>query len=154
MFICFPFEFQGEGINFSNLKKTPSYPLIYGSSAKSNSSKVDDARYVDVLGTAITSCKFQMQRQWWIKTFRFCRNCKPDSLEENKIKGRIVLCDNDDGEYSPKEKLDELKRLGGVGLVLNDDETRAVASRYGDFPLTVVSSMDASEILSYINSTK
>lgn len=84
----------------------------------------------------------------------FRRNCKPESLDENKIKGRIILCDNDDGEYSSREKLAEVKRLGGVGLILNYDEVRAVASRYGDFPTTVVASKDASEILSYINSTR
>lgn len=116
---------KGEGINFANIKKSPAYPLIYGSSAKSNSSKVDDAR-----------------------------NCKPNSLGEDKIKGRIVLCDKDDGEYTQTEKLEEVKRLGGVGLILIEDETRAVASRYGAFPLTVITSKDASEILSYINSTR
>ncbi|KAJ9675081.1 hypothetical protein PVL29_024149 [Vitis rotundifolia] len=115
---------KGGGINFANIKKSPAYPLIYGSLAKSNSSKVDDAR-----------------------------NCKPNSLGEDKIKGRIVLCDNDDGEYTQTEKLEEVKRLGGVGLILIDDEIRAVSSRYGAFPLTVITSKDASEILSYINST-
>lgn len=95
-----------------------------------------------------------MQHPWWIKTFGFCRNCKPNSLGEDKIKGRIVLCDKDDGEYTQTEKLEEVKRLGGVGLILIEDETRAVASRYGAFPLTVITSKDASEILSYINSTR
>lgn len=47
MVMFFHFELQGEGINFANIKKSPAYPLIYGSSAKSNSSKVDDARYVE-----------------------------------------------------------------------------------------------------------
>lgn len=75
-------------------------------------------------------------------------------MDGNKIKGKIVLCENNDGEYSPREKLAEVKELHGVGLILIDDEIRAVASRYGAFPMTVISSKDASEIRSYINSTR
>lgn len=37
---------QGEGINFSALKKTPEYPLIQGKSAKKADASEDSARYV------------------------------------------------------------------------------------------------------------
>lgn len=36
---------QGEGINFSNLSKSPSYPLIHGESAKTESANLVEARY-------------------------------------------------------------------------------------------------------------
>lgn len=75
-------------------------------------------------------------------------------MDAAKIEGKIVVCDNDDNEYSEKSKLEEVKDLGGVGLILVDDEQRSVASIYGAFPMTVVSSEDASEILSYMNSTR
>lgn len=82
------------------------------------------------------------------------RNCNPGSMDAAKIKGKIVVCDNDDNEYSEKSKLEVVKDLGGVGLILVDDEETSVASAYSTFPMTVVSSKDASEILSYMNSTR
>lgn len=74
-------------------------------------------------------------------------------MDEEKIKGKIVLCDNEGGEYSDAKK-EEVQSLGGIGLILVDDKSRAVASTYKEFPMTVISSKDAAEILSYINSTE
>ncbi|GLT34984.1 hypothetical protein SLA2020_094690 [Shorea laevis] len=117
--------FKGEAINFANIGKTPVNPIIYGKSAKRNDSNEDAAR-----------------------------NCQPESMDKNMMAGKIVVCENVDREYSRMEKLQEVKSLGGIGLVLIDDETRVVASIYGTFPLTMVSSKDGSQILSYINSTR
>ncbi|KAM7521243.1 hypothetical protein LguiB_020205 [Lonicera macranthoides] len=116
---------KGGGINFADIQRSPVYPLIYGSAAKRNSgtSTEDDAR-----------------------------NCLPESLDGDKIKGKIILCENKDYEYSPREKLQEVKRLGGVGLILIDDDVRAVVSTYGSFPMTAVTLKDGADILSYINS--
>ncbi|KAJ9165936.1 hypothetical protein P3X46_020747 [Hevea brasiliensis] len=116
---------KGEGINFANIGKDPVHPLIYAKSAKNTDSAEDEAR-----------------------------NCKPGSMDKEKIKGNIILCDNEDGEYSDYEKKGEVQSLGGIGLILVDDKTKAVASTYKEFPMTVISSKDAAEILSYINSTK
>ncbi|KAI3431997.1 uncharacterized protein J3R85_007656 [Psidium guajava] len=115
---------KGEGINFSNLDKHPVYPLIYAKSARQSQALESEAR-----------------------------NCNPSSMEAAKIKGKIVICDNDDQEFSKTSKFEEVKDLEGVGLILVDDEERSVASIYGAFPMTIVSSKDASEILSYVNST-
>ncbi|XP_030446914.1 CO(2)-response secreted protease-like isoform X1 [Syzygium oleosum] len=115
---------KGEGINFSSLDTSPVYPLIYAKFAQDSEALESEAR-----------------------------NCNPSSMDAAKIEGKIVVCDNDDNEYSEKSKLEEVKDLGGVGLILVDDEQRSVASIYGAFPMTVVSSEDASEILSYMNST-
>ncbi|KAF8406620.1 hypothetical protein HHK36_008710 [Tetracentron sinense] len=98
---------KGEAINFSNLQKPPIYPLIYAGSAKSSSSSDDDAR-----------------------------NCNPDSLDGDKIKGKIVLCDHSDDSFSKREKMEGVKSLEGIGLVLIDDLERAVAFTYGAFPMT------------------
>lgn len=70
------------------------------------------------------------------------------------IKGKIVLCDNDDDSYSFYDKEYEVQSLGGIGLVLVDDKMSGVASNYNEFPLTVISWKDAPGILSYLNSTK
>lgn len=82
--------------------------------------------------------------------------CEPDTLDQNKIKGKIVLCEHSEDEdgYSKRSKMEGVKSLGGVGLILINDQERAVASTYGDFPATMISSDAADEILSYINSTR
>ncbi|KAK2983375.1 hypothetical protein RJ640_020815 [Escallonia rubra] len=115
---------KGGGINFANLQSSPVYPLIYGSSAVEKASEKE------------------------------ARNCDPGSLDGAKVKGKILLCENKDGEYSYKEKLEEVVRLGGIGLILIDDDFRAVASNYRSFPMTAVTSKDGAEILSYIKSTR
>ncbi|GAV56707.1 LOW QUALITY PROTEIN: Peptidase_S8 domain-containing protein/PA domain-containing protein/Inhibitor_I9 domain-containing protein, partial [Cephalotus follicularis] len=115
---------KGGGINFANIEKSPVYPLIYAQSAnKSDDNGVE------------------------------ARNCNPYSMDGDMIKGKIVLCDNDDPNYSKLEKMQAVKALG-IGLVLIDDESRIVPSNYGAYPMTAISSKDGAEILHYINSTK
>ncbi|XP_077246635.1 CO(2)-response secreted protease-like [Tasmannia lanceolata] len=116
---------KGEAINFSNLGKSPVNPLIYSGSAKSNSSSDDDSR-----------------------------NCFPDTLDGDKIKGKIVLCEHSDTTYSQRDKMEEVTSLGGIGMVLVDDLEQFVAFSYGIFPMTVISSEGATKIRSYINSTR
>ncbi|KDO84931.1 hypothetical protein CISIN_1g004113mg [Citrus sinensis] len=116
---------KGESINFSNLQKSPVYPLIYAKSAKKDDANENAAR-----------------------------NCDLDSLAGALVKGKIVLCDNDDDMGSVVDKKDGVKSLGGVGVIVIDDQSRAVASSYGTFPLTVISSKEAAEILAYINSKR
>ncbi|KAL5995666.1 hypothetical protein ACLOJK_025733 [Asimina triloba] len=116
---------KGEAINFSNLGKSPVYTLVYGGSAKSSSSTEDDAS-----------------------------NCNPDSLDAAKVEGTIVFCEHSDNTYSTREKRDEVKKLGAVGLILMDDTAKLVASKYGNYPTTVVSSEGAAQIKAYMNSTK
>ncbi|PIA27816.1 hypothetical protein AQUCO_07500026v1 [Aquilegia coerulea] len=116
---------KGEGIHFSNLKSSPTHHLIHGKSAKSSVGSNGDAS-----------------------------NCFPSALNGDKIKGNIVLCDHSDDSYSKKEIKNAIKEFGGIGLILIDNLERSVASPSGDFPMTMVSSKEAAEILSYINSTK
>ncbi|KAK9136492.1 hypothetical protein Syun_015822 [Stephania yunnanensis] len=117
---------KGEGINFSNLQKSPIYPLIEGGSAKASSSTSDDAK-----------------------------NCNPNSLDANKIKGKIVLCQNsDDNTYTKLEKMMEVSSGGGVGLILIDDADKAMAYSSGAFPMTLLTSQDGAKIKAYINSTR
>ena len=74
-------------------------------------------------------------------------------MDQEIIKGKIVVCDDENSSYAQSEKKDEVKKLGGIGVVLIDDESRAVASTFGTFPTTVISSKDGAKVLSYINST-
>ncbi|XP_057973785.1 CO(2)-response secreted protease-like [Malania oleifera] len=117
--------FKGEGIHFSTMKNSPVYPLIYAKSAQKVSSNEGDAR-----------------------------NCKENSLDRNMVQGKIVLCDNDGEYYSLAMKLQEVKKQGGIGLVLVDDQRTVVALAYDSIAMTVITSKDASEIRSYLNLTR
>ncbi|KAG6502584.1 hypothetical protein ZIOFF_034869 [Zingiber officinale] len=118
---------EGEGINFSNLTKSPVYPLIYGEAARSNSSSGEG----------------------------YASHCDYETLDSKKIKGKIVLCINNKNDDSSETlKIDGLQSSGAVGAIFIDDLERAVANIYTSFPVTKISSRSADEILSYINSTK
>uniref|UniRef100_A0A0E0B4I6 Subtilisin-like protease n=1 Tax=Oryza glumipatula TaxID=40148 RepID=A0A0E0B4I6_9ORYZ len=117
---------KGGAINFSNLNKSPKYPLITGESAKSSS--VSDTESAS--------------------------HCEPGTLDASKIKGKIVLCHHSRNSDTPKtEKVGELKSAGAVGAVLVDDLEKAVATAYIDFPVTEITSAAAADIHKYISST-
>lgn len=83
------------------------------------------------------------------------RNCVPGSLAADKVKGKILVCDNSDGEYSAAEKAQMIiKTQHGSGIVIIDEEAISVASNYGSSPVAAVTKKDADLILSYINTTK
>ncbi|XP_006658495.2 CO(2)-response secreted protease-like [Oryza brachyantha] len=117
---------KGGAINFSNLDKSPKYPLITGESAKSSS--VSDTESAS--------------------------HCEPGTLDASKIKGKIVLCHHSrNSDTSKLEKVDELKSAGAVGSVLVDDLEKAVSTAYVDFPVTEITSAAAADIHKYIAST-
>ncbi|KAK4275082.1 hypothetical protein QN277_018221 [Acacia crassicarpa] len=115
---------KGEGINFSNLSKSAVYPLVTGEFAK--------AANADATGA---------------------RRCHPETLDASKVKGKIVVCDGNNDDYSTREKISIVQEAGGVGLVNADDQTRFVASNFGKFPATVISSKDQATLLQYLNSS-
>lgn len=82
------------------------------------------------------------------------RNCIPGSLDDGKVKGKIVLCENKDEEYVPRDKFDILKSQGAIGMIVIDNDQRQVASKYGTSPIAAVTEEDGTEILSYINSNR
>ncbi|PIN04102.1 Tripeptidyl-peptidase II [Handroanthus impetiginosus] len=109
------------GINFSNLKKSPVYPLIDGLSAKSNSSRADED---------------------------LARFCDPDSLDPDKVKGKILLC-----ERGSMEMFEQLRdQSGAIGMITISDFERQAVSTYKDYPISAVTEEDGAQILSYIKS--
>lgn len=82
------------------------------------------------------------------------RRCHPETLDASKVKGKIVVCDGNNDDYSTREKISIVQEAGGVGLVNADDQTRSVASNFGKFPATVISSKDQATLLQYLNSTR
>lgn len=82
------------------------------------------------------------------------RNCDATRLNETLVKGKIVLCDNDNGIVPIEEKMNQVQSLGGVGAIVVDDESKAVAYTFGARPTAVIGSKDREQILSYVNSTR
>ncbi|RLM87211.1 CO(2)-response secreted protease-like [Panicum miliaceum] len=117
---------RGGAINFSNLDKSPKYPLITGAAAKSSS--VSDAASAS--------------------------HCEPGTLDSGKVQGKIVLCSHSQGDTSKQVKADELKSAGAVGCIFVNDAEVAVATTYLDFPATEVTSASAAAIRKYIASTR
>lgn len=116
---------KGGAINFSNLDKSPKYPLITGASAKSSSvSRTNSASH-----------------------------CEPGTLDASKIKGKIVVCNHTAGDTSKLVKVDELNSAGAVGSILVNDAERSVTTAYLDFPVTEVTSEAAADLYKYIAST-
>ncbi|KAM1423530.1 hypothetical protein TB2_015765 [Malus domestica] len=115
---------KGRGINFSKLEKLPVYPLVYALSAGTH-----DANELSA------------------------RNCEVNSIEAEKIKGKIVLCDTG-GDSSRNGQIDTVKSLGGVGVIFQVEHPGVAAGTYVALPATVISVKDGQEILSYINSTR
>ncbi|GFQ07727.1 co(2)-response secreted protease [Phtheirospermum japonicum] len=117
---------KGQGINFSNLKRTPIYPLIDGVSAK----------YRNIL----------------IFSFKF-RSCTPGSLDGEKVKGKILMCVNTVMFNQVVNKFEKLKSFYGViGMILIDNEGEQMAPEFGIHPIAVVSVEDGLRVLSYIRS--
>jgi PA domain len=91
---------------------------------------------------------------YWHKLFGFCcSQCLPNSLSPDKVKGKIVVCFRGSGLRA--EKGQEVKRAGGAAIILgnlaaNGDEVPVDAHV---LPAVGVSTTDATEILTYINSS-
>lgn len=87
--------------------------------------------------------------------FKFCcRQCLPNSLSPDKVKGKIVLCFRGTGLRA--EKGQEVKRAGGAAIILgnlaaNGDEVPVDAHV---LPGAGVSASDGTKILTYINSSR
>ncbi|XP_066398993.1 LOW QUALITY PROTEIN: CO(2)-response secreted protease-like [Miscanthus floridulus] len=115
---------KGVAINFSNLDRSPKYPLITGAAAKSSSvSDTDSASH-----------------------------CEPGTLDSSKIRRKIVLCHHSQSDTSKLEKADELQSSGAAGCILVNDAERSVATAYLDLPVTEVTSAAAAAIHKYIAS--
>ncbi|CAL8098899.1 unnamed protein product [Prunus armeniaca] len=82
------------------------------------------------------------------------RNCDANSMVAEMIKGKVVMCDTNDDNYSRNEQIDAVKSLGGVGIIFQEKNPGVVVHISKSLPATVVSVKDGLDILSYINSTR
>ncbi|KAL6295533.1 hypothetical protein ACE6H2_003675 [Prunus campanulata] len=67
------------------------------------------------------------------------RNCDANSMVAEKIKGKIVMCDTNDDNYSRNEQIDAVKSLGGVGIIFQEKNPGVVVYISTALPATVVS---------------
>lgn len=100
----------------------------------------------------LSKLKISLQKT---KPFVNGRLCEPGSLDATKIQGKIVVCEGAPADdYSTRDKVQEVKSSGGIGLVHITDNQGAVASNTANFPATVISSKDGPTIRKYIKSTR
>ena len=80
--------------------------------------------------------------------------CIEGSLDEGKAKGKIVVCIR--GKNARVEKGQEVRRAGGVGLVLVNDEASGnemIADAHV-LPATHITYSDGIALLDYLNSSR
>ncbi|KAF8113711.1 hypothetical protein N665_0046s0059 [Sinapis alba] len=116
---------KGAGINIANIDRTQSYPIIHARSAKKIGANEEAAR-----------------------------NCAGDTMNRNIVEGKIVVCDNDYGNEAIQWKSEEVKRLGGTGVIVIDDKSMDLSFIDPSFLVTIIKPVDGIEIMSYINSTR
>ncbi|ONI21188.1 hypothetical protein PRUPE_2G051800 [Prunus persica] len=118
-------NFTGSAINFSNLTRSRTYPLVFGKDVAGYYTPVSEAR-----------------------------NCYPGSLDPKKVVGKIVVCVDDDPAVSRKIKKLVVEDAKAKGLILIDEAEKSVPFDSGIFPYTEVGNIAGFQILQYINSTK
>ncbi|XP_042445560.1 subtilisin-like protease SBT5.3 [Zingiber officinale] len=80
--------------------------------------------------------------------------CLENSLDPEKVKGKIVVCLR--GQNARVEKGDVVRRAGGIGLILANDESTGneIIADAHVLPATHISYADGVALLSNLNSTK
>nr|GMD15915.1 CO(2)-response secreted protease-like [Ipomoea batatas] len=118
---------KGGGIYIGKLKKRPVYPLATGALVKSERATESDAR-----------------------------DCLPLSLDPEKAKGKIILCETRNPISYFDDRINEVKNAGGVAVILIfvDPEDRMMALKFGGFPGSAILEKEANQVFSYISSTK
>ena len=88
-----------------------------------------------------------------LNTWNVSRNCESGSIDFNKIRGKILLCFNEDkgGSFKAVEIIDG----GGIGVIFIDDDLNIEPDT--DYPnvthpISAVRFEDGYDILSYMHS--
>ncbi|CAL9171858.1 unnamed protein product [Musa hybrid cultivar] len=117
--------FKGTAINFSNLNRSESYPLVFGGAVAAESTPISEAS-----------------------------NCYPGSLDADKAAGKIIVCVDTDPTVTRRIKKLVAEGARAKGLILVDEAERGVPFDSGSFPFSEVENDVGVQILKYINSTK
>ncbi|XP_057454486.1 subtilisin-like protease SBT4.14 isoform X2 [Lotus japonicus] len=109
---------SGAGVSTFN-QKQKQYPVVMGMDAARNSSSKENAKF-----------------------------CFQDSLEPNKVKGKILYC-----RFGTWGTEAVIKAIGGIGTIVENEEVRDVAQIFMA-PATIVNSSIGQVITNYIQSTR
>ncbi|XP_051139552.1 CO(2)-response secreted protease-like [Andrographis paniculata] len=86
------------------------------------------------------------------------RRCVPGYLDKDKVKGKIVLCENNPQEegslYNLLMKRISLMSQGALGVIIVDNILRQIPQNCLSDPISIVTEEDKVTILSYINSSR
>ncbi|KAK4835640.1 hypothetical protein QYF36_012394 [Acer negundo] len=118
-------SFQGSGIHLSNLSNSRTYPLAFG---------IDVAARFTPLSEA--------------------RSCYPGSLDPEKVKGKIIVCIDDDPTVPRRIRKLVVEDAKAKGLILVNGDEKGVPFDSGILAFAQVDNIVASQIINYINSTK
>ncbi|XP_068493895.1 cucumisin-like isoform X3 [Phaseolus vulgaris] len=138
--------YQGVSVNTFDLKNE-SYPFIYGRNAPNISGGYNSSisRYQNLILLSSNNFTITLSEfQYFILTLSLHRLCLENSLDENLVKGKIVLCDGFQGPSS-------LGLVSGAaGILLRSSVPKDVAFIYA-LPAVVIGLVDGAIIQSYIN---
>ncbi|KAL6009786.1 hypothetical protein ACLOJK_000215 [Asimina triloba] len=115
----------GSAINFSNLTRKESYPVVFARDIAAKSVPAFEAS-----------------------------NCYPGSLDGDKTAGKIVVCMDTDPTVPRRLKKMTADDAGAKGMILIRSTDTGVPFDSGSFPYSEVGFMDGNQILKYLNSTK
>lgn len=76
-----------------------------------------------------------------------CRLCLEDSLNQNLVKGKIVLCDG----ISGAKKVGFAS--GAAGIVMHSEEIKDTGSSYA-LPASHIYTQDANDVYTYMTTTR
>ncbi|GLT76398.1 hypothetical protein SLA2020_480610 [Shorea laevis] len=117
--------FRGFAINFSNLTRSETYPLVFGKDAAAKFSPVSEAR-----------------------------NCYPGSLDPKKVSGKIVVCIDTEPMLSRRIKKLVVEDAKAKGMIFINEESKGTPFDSGVFPFTEVGIVEGYKILKYMTSDK
>ncbi|GER43548.1 subtilisin-like serine endopeptidase family protein [Striga asiatica] len=82
----------------------------------------------------------------------YARNCIPGSLDDAKVKGKIILCGSA-GPSGLDDRIITLKEQGAIGVILINYLIGQATHSYGTILFVAVNLEDGAQIQTYINST-
>ncbi|KAF5744858.1 Cucumisin protein [Tripterygium wilfordii] len=138
-----------EGPRMSSVENVAPWILTVGASGLDRQFR-SSARFGDGMRTSV---KHGLSYYYIVVAFDIfvedfvCRSCDSGTLDEKKVKGKIVFCHRGyDQDYV-------IKKLGGVGVILVKQGNLDTGSSFL-IPATIVDPLEAEKIDKYINSTK
>ncbi|KAK9153716.1 hypothetical protein Sjap_001196 [Stephania japonica] len=79
--------------------------------------------------------------------------CKNSTLDENMIKGKLVMCTIEKFEEDREEKSNVIRQGGGIGMILVDPFGKDIGFQF-EIPVSLIGRTEAEELQAYLNKEK